>query len=277
MAGAKGMKMPRGDLSLILQYPVGIPGTEEQRKIAACLSSLDELIAAQAKKLEVLKTYKKGLMQALFPAEGETVPRLRFPEFKNAGEWEERSIGTLLHEVSRPIDMQDKDEYSLVTVKRRYGGVVPRGTFTGASIAVKSQFLIETNDFLISKRQIVHNACGLVPKELAGSIVSNEYAVLVPDSESDVTFINHWAQQPVVSTSFLHCSIGIHIEKMLFKTTQWLAQAFLIPTLPEQRKIASTLASLDELIAAQKKQIEALNQHKRGLMQGLFPAMEEDS
>jgi type I restriction enzyme, S subunit len=67
----------------------------EQQKIADCLSSMDELIAAQARKIEALKTHKKGLMQQLFPIEGETQPRLRFPEFQDAGEWEETRLGKL--------------------------------------------------------------------------------------------------------------------------------------------------------------------------------------
>ena len=62
----------------------------EQQKIADCLTSLDELIAAHGRKLDALKTHKKGLMQQLFPREGETLPRLRFPEFRDAGEWDEK-------------------------------------------------------------------------------------------------------------------------------------------------------------------------------------------
>lgn len=66
------------------------PSPPEQQKIAECLSSVDELMAAQARKVDALKTHKKGLMQQLFPREGETQPRLRFPEFQNAGEWVEK-------------------------------------------------------------------------------------------------------------------------------------------------------------------------------------------
>jgi len=66
---------------------VPVPKPAEQQKIAECLSSVDELMAAQARKVDALKTHKKGLMQQLFPREGETQPRLRFPEFQNAGEW----------------------------------------------------------------------------------------------------------------------------------------------------------------------------------------------
>ncbi|HPI38880.1 MAG TPA: restriction endonuclease subunit S, partial [Ignavibacteriaceae bacterium] len=66
---------------------------KEQQKIAECLSSLDDLITAENQKLESLKAHKKGLMQNLFPAEGENVPKLRFKEFENSGEWEEKSLG----------------------------------------------------------------------------------------------------------------------------------------------------------------------------------------
>lgn len=171
-----------------------IPEPGEQQKIADCLTSIDELITAQTQKLDTLKTHKKGLMQQLFPAEGETVPKLRFPEFRDKGEWERKPIGNVLTEQSRPIDMQDDQEYSLVTVKRRYGGIVSRGVFPGRSIKVKSQFLLKENDFLISKRQIVHCACGVLPKDLEGSIVSNEYSVLVPKKNNDIHFFNYFSQ-----------------------------------------------------------------------------------
>ena len=79
--------------SVVLSGDVIAPKKEEQQKIADCLSSLDELIAAETQKLGALKAHKKGLMQQLFPREGETVPRLRFPEFQEAGEWEQKSLG----------------------------------------------------------------------------------------------------------------------------------------------------------------------------------------
>jgi type I restriction enzyme, S subunit len=85
--------VPSLSKTIIEKIHTAIPSTAEQKKIADCLSSLDELITAQARKVEALKTHKKGLMQQLFPREGETQPRLRFPEFRGAGEWEEQSVG----------------------------------------------------------------------------------------------------------------------------------------------------------------------------------------
>lgn len=83
------------DSNDLLSLPLGLPTSLEQRKIADCLSSIDDLIVGQAKKIEALKAHKKGLMQQLFPAEGETVPRLRFPEFRDALDWAETSLGSV--------------------------------------------------------------------------------------------------------------------------------------------------------------------------------------
>jgi len=200
------------------------------------------------------------------------VPKLRFPEFRDAGEWKKKSLGEVFIEKPRPIKTKDKHNYSLVTVKRRYGGVVSRGAFKGESIKVKSQFLLEKDDFLISKRQIVHSACGLVPENLEGSIVSNEYSVLVAREDYDVSFLNYFSQQPKVSQSFLECSIGIVIEKMLFKLNDWLKKEFLFPPLIEQQKITNCLSSIDELITAHCQKYDTLKTHKKGLLQQLFPA-----
>ena len=91
-------KVAQGD-TVVHLYPsqleklaIALPKEPEQQKIGECLSSVDELIAAQARKLDALKTHKNGLMQQLFPRKGETQPRLRFPEFQNAGEWEEEKL-----------------------------------------------------------------------------------------------------------------------------------------------------------------------------------------
>ncbi|WP_308214822.1 restriction endonuclease subunit S, partial [Thiolapillus sp.] len=77
------------------------PNPSEQQKVAHCLSSLDEVIGLQAKKVQALKQHKKGLMQQLFPAEGETTPRLRFPDFREAGAWEVQTIDQLASKIAQ--------------------------------------------------------------------------------------------------------------------------------------------------------------------------------
>ena len=108
------MALPLGAgdlLALPVPLPSGQSSLKEQQKIADCLSSLDELIAAQARKVDALKTHKEGLMQQLFPREGETQPRLRFPEFWDAGEWSPKKLGQLGEVVTGSTPSTDKPEY----------------------------------------------------------------------------------------------------------------------------------------------------------------------
>lgn len=267
--GAKVLGLSATRLAkVMLQFPRNVV---EQQKIGGCLGSIDSLIKAERNVVESLRDYKKGLMQRLFPRVGEAIPRLRFPEFRNSDPWVELPMAEMLQGAARPVKMHDDQEYTLVTVKRRYGGIVLRNSTRGRDILVKSQFQIAKDDFLISKRQIVHSACAVVPEEFDGAIVSNEYTVLRARDVCDIHFMGYFSQQPVVASSFLECSAGVVLEKMLFKPEQWLRKAFRFPQLAEQRKIAATLSAIDQRIGATAHQIAALERHKDALVQKLFP------
>ena len=131
-----------------------------------------------------------------------TFPKSVQPGIPKLGElkpgWKRVKIGELFRVVNRPCQLSDSETYRLVTVKRSRGGIESRGDLMGSEIAVKSQFFIEDGDFLISKRQIVHGACAIVSAEFAGSIVSNEYAVLRCKPLLDLDFLRHLqdSQQP---------------------------------------------------------------------------------
>jgi type I restriction enzyme S subunit len=88
----------------LMSMPVPLPpdtvSRPEQQKIADCLGSLDDLIAVEGRKLEALRKHKEGLMEELFPLPGETRPRLRFPEFEDAPEWQEEKLGNIVTIVS---------------------------------------------------------------------------------------------------------------------------------------------------------------------------------
>ena len=86
----------------------------------------------------------------------------------------------------RPITLEDDKKYHLVTVRRGFGGSDLRGEYLGKDILVKNYFEVRQRDFLISKRQIAHGACGVVPKFLHGAVVSNEYNVFIPNEDTNI-------------------------------------------------------------------------------------------
>ncbi|WP_340676849.1 restriction endonuclease subunit S [Paraglaciecola sp.] len=184
--------------------------------------------------------------------------------------WQKRPIGELFDVVIRPVKMQDETVYNLVTVKRSRGGVTDREKLPGNKIAVKSQFYVEAGDFLISKRQIVHGACGFVPYELSGSIVSNEYSVLRCKDTILPEFLNYLMHTPYFQQTCFHSSIGVHVEKMIFKLEDWFKWKIYLPSKEEQKKIATFLSSVDGKLNKLRRKRELLETYKRGLMQKLF-------
>lgn len=184
--------------------------------------------------------------------------------------WSRGPLSEHLFEELRPVRMADEESYDLVTVKRSRGGVVLRERLKGKEIAVKSQFRLKAGDFLISKRQIVHGACGIVPPELDGAIVSNEYAVLRARASLDLEFLNCLAHSIYFQQTCFHSSIGVHVEKMIFKLEEWLRWDFDLPPARDQHRIAEILATWDRAIETIKALIANAREQKAALMQTLL-------
>jgi type I restriction enzyme S subunit len=253
---------------------IPVPSPAEQQKIASCLTSVDELIAAQARKLDALKTHKKGLMQQLFPREGETQPRLRFPEFQNAGEWEMHTIGQLGKVVTGSTPSTARPEF--------YGGermfVSPADISDGRMIEKTKTTLtelgfqetrpIKANSILFV---CIGSTIGKVAQNRHECATNQQINAVVPNSNHSDAFVYYALSgltDQIVNLAGIQ-AVPI-VNKSLFSGVE-----LVLPKLPEQKRIASCLTSLDELIAAQTQKLEALKTHKKGLMQQLFPSPEE--
>lgn len=243
----------------ITKLTVYLPELEEQQKIADCLSSLDVLIAAQADKIDALKTHKKGLMQQLFPREGETVPRLRFPEFRDAGEWEEKPLSDCCHlQAGKFVRASDIHQEFSSERYPCYGGNGLRGyteTFTH-----KGQYP------LIGRQGA---QCGNV-NLVNGKFHATEHAVVVTAKQGvDIVWLFYkLIRMDLNQHATGQAQPGLSVEN-LDKLTVRIPE-----NEKEQQKIADILRSLDELIAANTERLDVLKAHEKGLMQQLFPIVE---
>ena len=281
-AGATGTSNSMKNISkeTVLSLPVPRTPLPEQQKIAVILTTVVDKLDVIARQIEASQILKQGLMQTLFSRGGGTQDAtgrwMPHTEFKHSELgaiptlWSVKEIGEALSVVERPIKMADDQLYKRVTVKRRHGGVELRDELPGANIKVKNQFLLEKGDFLISERQIVHGACGIVPEHLAGALVSNEYLVLQAKEDFDVTYFNYLVQLLKYAKLFLVCSQGVDIEKFLFKPKDWLKKRVPLPPLAEQQRIAEILATTEEKIDALQSKQSEYQTLKLGLMQKLL-------
>lgn len=186
-------------------------------------------------------------------------------------DWASKKIGQWLKLAERSIVLQDEEEYQLVTIRRGFGGVDSRGSFLGKNVLVKNYFIVKTGDFIISKRQIAHGACGIVPPELDGAVVSNEYNVFLPQDGTNIQMFNLMMQLPHYKRLFYLMSDGVHIEKLLFKTQDWMKRTLAMPLLKEQKKIAEILSTQDKAIELQERKIDELKRFKKGCLERMFP------
>lgn len=264
-------------MSTLTEMKILIPLEKEQQKIANCLSSLDELISAKIQKVEVLKAHKKGLMQQLFPSDGETVPKLRFPEFMNAGEWKKNQ----LEEIVTFLKGKGIPKADIVTCGKqpciRYGELYTLYSETIENIS--SYTNLSGNSLVLSKENdVIIPSSGETQEDIAtASCVINDGIALGGDlnilrGETNGVFLSYYlnsAKKKAIS----QLAQGIVVVPLY--SSQLKKLSVNTPKPKEQQKIADCLSSLDELITIHIQKIELLKAHKKGLMQQLFPSIDE--
>ena len=246
----------------------------EQQKIAVCLSSVDDLIQAETDQLQALKDHKKGLMQQLFPQEGETTPKLRFPGFE--GEWEEKKLGEVFKRITRKNKENNKN---VLTISAQYG-LVSQIDFFNKSVAaadVTGYYFLEKGDFAYNKSSSSGNPVGVIKplKMYDKGVVSTLYICFRCNNPASISFWEQYFNAGCLDAEIRTIAQeGARNHGLLnVPTSDFFTLTIIAPSLPEQQKIASCLSSLDEGIAAQQEKVEALREHKKGLMQKLFPTI----
>ncbi len=233
------------------------PSFAEQRKIADCLNSVDELISAQVRKLDALKTYKKGLMQRLFPRDGENQPRLRFPDFKNAGEWAENKLGSVC-DLYQPMTLSSS-ELTMTGEYLVYGA--------NGIIGSHNEYNHEESEITVTCRGAT---CGEVTITKPKSWITGNAMVVKPKTaELRKDFIFQYFKNHGLK-SVISGSAQPQITR-----TGFAPLPIFFPKGSEQQRIADCLTTHDGLIADETLKLSALKSHKMGLMQRLFPSMEE--
>lgn len=237
------------------------PEKKEQQKIANCLSSLDEVINAETEKLELLQDHKKGLLQQLFPQKGETQPKYRFPEFRNDEDWKDKMISELANRfdnLRKPVTASDRKE-----------GTTPYYGANGIQSYIKGY--THNGEYILVAEDGANDLQNYPVQYVNGKVWVNNHAHVLQGKKA------------ICNNLFLMYAIqNLNVEPYLVGGGRAKLNAnimmkinFLVPKLLEQQKIANCLSSVDNLIQAQDQKIEDLQNHKKGLLQQLFPNVNE--
>lgn len=258
------------DIKHLWSMPLALPDFKEQQKIADCLFSIDELIDAESRKLKVLEKYKKGLMQKLFPAEGKTLPEWRFPEFRGCGEWKPKTIEKACKLFSGGTPDTSKKEF--------YGGTIP--FIRSAEINKSSTELFITEEGfknssakMVKKGDILIALYGANSGEVALSKIDGaiNQAILCLTHETNNAFVYHYFthMKNWIISKYIQGGQG-NLSGQIIKSVN-----LYFPKSEEQQKITDCLSEIDIMTTEQSNKVEQLKAHKKGLMQGLFPSLEE--
>jgi type I restriction enzyme S subunit len=252
----------------------------EQQKIAECLSSVDELMAAQARKVDALKTHKKGLMQQLFPREGETQPRLRFPEFQNAGQWQILPLAALADKIMVGIASAATHAYRETGVPMLRNQNIKEGKIDDSSLlyidptyeAAHKNKRLRAGD-VITVRTGYPGLSAVVPERYNNAQCFTSLITRPKKAVLDANYLCAFVNSEIGKRFILGAEAGGAQKNVNAGSLE--ALPVYLPETPEQHRIASCLSSLDALITAETQKLESLKTHKRGLMQQLFPSPEE--
>jgi type I restriction enzyme, S subunit len=273
-----GQAQPGLSVGVLNDVPILVPnGEAEQRKIAACLTSLDRWIAAEERKLGALRTGKKGLMRQLFPKEGMTRPRLRFPEFRDSGEWKTATLGDIAE--IKLGKMLDAKKHTTGRLLPYLNNISVRWNEVDTSNLQQMYFDDDELERYGLKQNDVVVCEGGEPGRAAvwdGRVTDLKFQKAIHRVRFNVPF------EPYLLVAYLQAIAGTKQLERFFTgggikhlTRQSFAQLPVpIMPLPEQRRVAACLLALDSLLAAQSRKLATLGRQKKGLMHRLFPASE---
>ena len=261
MQGIKVLSLSRTNVQkTMVCYP---KSKTEQQLIADCFRNLDNLITLHQRKCDRLKELKKGLLQKMFPKNGEKIPELRFSGFTE--DWEQRKLGEIGSvSMCRRIFKEQTSE----------SGEIPFykiGTFGAKPDAYISKELFEEYKAKYpypKQGDILISASGSIGRtvEFTGK---NEYF-----QDSNIVWLNHDER---LSNSFLKCFYSVvkwaGIEGSTIKrlyNDNILNTPISLPTIPEQEQIGAFFANLDNLITLHQRKLDHLKELKKGLLQQMF-------
>ncbi|SDB83812.1 type I restriction enzyme, S subunit [Pelagirhabdus alkalitolerans] len=258
-------------MSEVKKWSINIPEKKEQQKIGEFFKNLDDRIALQQQQIKSLKESKQGFLQKLFPKDGERVPEVRFDGFSE--EWEQRELG----EISKKITKKNKDKKYLETLTNSAElGVISQAEYFDKQISndanIDGYYVVSPNDFVYNPRISKHAPVGPIKRnKLNRTGVMSPLYYIFTVQEIDKVFIEKYFET-VYWHKFmkLNGDSGARSDRLAIKDSVFKLMPIPYPSIEEQQKIGEFFKNLDDAIEAHEKELELLQETKKGFLQKMF-------
>ncbi|NQP38133.1 restriction endonuclease subunit S [Streptococcus suis] len=257
-------KINKGEIS---EVNLKFPSLPEQEAIGTFFSTLDRHITLHQRKLDKLKNVKQAYLSEMFPAEGERVPKRRFPGFTDA--WELRKLGELTsyrNGKGYEDNQSDFGKYELINLNSISieGGLKPSGKFINSASETlnKNDLVMVLSDVghgdLLGRVAIIPEDDRFVLNQRVALLRNNDYA----DCKYLFSYINanqHYFKLQGAGSSQLNISKKA-VENFVVH----------IPSPKEQSAIGTFFSTLDRHITLHQRKLEKLKNLKKALLNELF-------
>lgn len=270
---SSGSKMPRADWNLVASSSFSIPETkDEQEKIADYFKALDAHISASTSLLDSLKKIKAASLQAMFPQEGETIPRLRFNGFEE--KWELLPLSTF---AKKSTEKNTSMDYTITLTNSAEYGVINQRDFFDHDISndehINGYYVIHNDDFVYNPRVSASAPVGPINRNLLGysGVMSPLYLVFkVEDINKD--FLSFFFQTTLWHKYMkLEGNTGARFDRLAISDKQFFNMPIYVPKEEmEQQAIADYFTNLDSQITLHSHCLEKLKQIKSACLDNMF-------
>ena len=256
-----GNAQPFLDTNAIKGFSIFKPPLQEQQKIAAFLTAVDNKIEQLSKKQALLGEYKKGLMQQIFSQ----AIRFKSDDGGTFPDWEEKNGNEIFDNIS---NKNHDSDLPILAITQEHGAI-PRDLINYKMIvsdkSVSSYKVVETGDFIISLRSFQ----GGIEYSNYKGICSPAYIILRPAIEIEKKFYKYYLKTYRYIQDLNRKLEGIRDGKMV--SYKYFSEIKLpYPSISEQAKIANFLSSIDNKIEQVGKQLRESKQFKKALLQQMF-------
>ena len=257
--------------SVFFSMPIFVPSKEEQFKIGRFFDQLNETITLQQRKLNSLQKLKKGLLQKMFPKNGENIPEIRFPEFSDA--WKQRKFGDVLVSIQTGTNKLGSDRNSgqpLLKMGNLQSGYFDLSKLEFLENKAEPENIVKQGDFFFNTR----NTLELVGKGATWFGESNKYAFnsnIARFTLKDINtgFFNYLYNTNYVKKQIRARAMGTTSVAAIYPRSLKSVD-IVIPNMEEQIKLSNLFMNLDSTITLQQRKLESLQKLKKGLLQQMF-------